>query len=133
MRIQIPRSLLPTLATIGVASLFAADQPAGFSRKILAEQDLATPGKHGVVALVEFQPGGFAPRHQHPGEEMLYVIEGSVRLEVDGQAARELGAGEAAIIPPGTPHSGRNTGAKPARIVSSYFVEKGQPLASPVK
>jgi len=117
----------------GVSLLLAADQPSGFSRKILLEQDLATPGKHGAIAFIEFAAGAVAPKHFHPGEELIYVIEGTVRIEVDGLAPRDLKAGDTMIIPSGVAHLGRNLGTAPAKIVSSYFLEKGQPLASPAK
>lgn len=119
------------LALASGSGLFAANSPAGFSRKILVEQDLATPGKRGAIALIEFAPGAAAPKHTHPGEELLYVLEGTVRIEVDGVPPRDLHAGDTFIIPSGVPHTGRNVGATPAKLISSYFVTKGQPLASP--
>jgi quercetin dioxygenase-like cupin family protein len=121
------------LALAGASGLRAADQPTGFSRKVLLEQDLSTAGKHGAIALIEFGPGAVAPKHTHPGEDLLYVIEGRVTIEIDGQAPRELKAGDTMIVPPGVPHLGRNPGTMPAKIVSTYFLEKGQPLASPAK
>jgi len=127
------RLLLLVASLTGASALLAADQPAGFSRKILIEQDLATPGKRGAIALIEFASGAAAPKHTHPGEELLYVLEGTVRIEVDGQPARDLKTGDTFIIPPGVPHIGRNVGAGPAKLVSSYFLTKGQPLASPAK
>ena len=127
------RPVLLALALAGAAGVFAADQPAGFSRKILLDQDLATPGKHGVTALIEFKPGAVAPRHFHTGEELLYVLEGGVRIEIDGQAPRDLKPGDTLLIPGGVPHLGRNLGPVPARILSTYFLEKGRPLASPAK
>jgi quercetin dioxygenase-like cupin family protein len=84
------------------------------------------------LALATFAPGGVTPKHTHPGEEFLYLLEGRVRLEIDGQAPRDLQPGDAVIIPPGTPHLARNLGPGPAKIVSTYFLEKGRPLASPV-
>ena len=123
--------LLLTAAT--ATGLRAADQPAGFSRKVLVEQDLATPGKHGTMAVASFEPGGMTPKHTHPGEEFLYLLEGHVRLEIDGQAPRDLSPGDAVIIPAATPHLARNLGPGPAKIISTYFLEKGKPLARPVK
>lgn len=121
------------LLLAGATGLCAADAPAGFSRKVLVEQDLATAGRHGTMAVATFEPGGVTPKHTHPGEEFLYLLEGQVRLEIDGQAPRDLQPGDAVIIPANTPHLARNLGPGPARIVSSYFLEKGRPLASTVK
>ena len=127
------RQLVLAFALAGVASLFAAEQPAGFSRKVLLDQDLATAGKHGAIALAEFQPGGVTPKHTHPGEELLYVLEGNVSIEIDGQPTHVLKTGDTLLIPAGVAHLGRNLGTVPAKILSSYFLEKGHPLASPVK
>lgn len=121
------------LASLSGAPAFAADQPAGFSRKILLDQDLSQPGKHGAIALIEFAVGGAATRHSHPGEEMGYVIEGTVQLEIDGKPPLIVKAGETFFIPAGAIHTARNGGSVPAKVVSSYFVEKGQPLATPAK
>ena len=129
----LPLRLILLLALAGASALLAADQPAGFSRKILIEQDLATPGKRGAMALIEFGPGALAPKHTHPGEELLYVLEGTLRIEIDGQPARELKTGDTFIIPAAVPHTGRNIGPGPAKLISSYFLTKGQPLASPAK
>jgi quercetin dioxygenase-like cupin family protein len=127
------RLVLLALSFGAVSCLLAADQPTGFSRKVLVEQDLSTPGKHGAIALIEFAGNASAPRHTHPGEELLYVLEGRVRIEIDGQPPRDMQAGESFIIPAGVTHLGRNLGSGPAKIVASYFVDKGQPLASPAK
>lgn len=127
------RLLVLAFSLAGVASLFATEQPAGFTRKVLLDQDLATAGKHGAIALAEFKPGGVTPKHTHPGEELLYVLEGSVSIEIDGQAPHVLRAGDTLLIPAGVPHLGRNLGTLPAKIISTYFIEKGHPLATPVK
>jgi quercetin dioxygenase-like cupin family protein len=59
------------------------------------------------------------------------VLEGTLQLEVAGQPPRTLKAGEAFFIPPGVVHDGRNTGAGPAKVLATYVVEKGKPVASP--
>lgn len=131
MNFTLSRRSLLLAGLLAAACLVAADAPAGFSRKVLVEQDLTTPGKHGTLAVATFAPGGVTPKHTHPGEEFLYLLEGRVRLEIDGQAPRDLQPGDAVIIPARTPHLARNLGPGPARIVSTYFLEKGRPLASP--
>jgi quercetin dioxygenase-like cupin family protein len=133
MKTPIRRLVLFVLSLAGASAVFAAEPTPGFSRKILIEQDLTTAGKRGAIALIEFAPGAAAPKHTHPGEELIYVIEGTVRIEMEGQPARDLKTGDTFIIPPAIPHTGRNIGSVPAKIVSSYFLTKGQPLASPAK
>jgi quercetin dioxygenase-like cupin family protein len=112
---------------------FAAETPPAFSRKVLQDQELSVPGHHGVIALIEVAPGGASGKHTHPGEELGYVLEGNFLLEIDGQPPRSLKAGESFVIPAGVVHAGKNTGTTPAKVLSSYFVEKSQPLATPAK
>jgi quercetin dioxygenase-like cupin family protein len=117
------------MAGIGVLS---AQQP-GFTRKLLQDQNLSVPERHAVQALAEFIPGGAAGRHTHPGEELGYVLEGTLQLEIDGQPPRTLKAGEAFFVPAGIVHDGRNVGSGPAKVLATYVVEKGKPVASPAK
>jgi quercetin dioxygenase-like cupin family protein len=117
------------MAGIGVLS---AQQP-GFTRKLLQDQNLSVPERHAVQALAEFIPGGAAGRHTHPGEELGYVLEGTLQLEIDGQPPRTLKAGEAFFVPAGIVHDGRNVGSGPAKVLATYVVETGKPVASPAK
>lgn len=127
------RGLLAVAALLLVSIAFAADTPAPFSRKILQDQDLSAAGRHGVIALIEVAQGGASGKHTHPGEELGFVMEGTFLLEIDGQPTRTLHAGDSFVIPAGVVHAGKNAGATPAKVLSSYFVEKGQPLATPAK
>lgn len=127
------RLALLGLCLAGASFVGAAEPPAGFSRRILLEQDLATAGRHGAIAVIDFAAGASSPRHTHPGEEFLFILEGHVSVAVDGQPTRELHAGDALIIPAGAAHIARNLGSGPAKIVSTYFLETGKPLASPAK
>ena len=117
------------MAGIGVLS---AQQP-GFTRKLLQDQNLSVPERHAVQALAEFIPGGAAGRHTHPGEELGYVLEGTLQLEIDGQPPRTLKAGEAFFVPAGIVHDGRNVGSGPLKVLATYVVETGKPVASPAK
>jgi len=117
------------MAGIGVLS---AQQP-GFTRKLLQDQNLSVPERHAVQALAEFIPGGAAGKHTHPGEELGYVLEGTLQLEIDGQPPRALKAGEAFFVPAGVVHDGRNVGSGPAKVLATYVVETGKPVASPAK
>jgi quercetin dioxygenase-like cupin family protein len=115
-----------------LAVLGYAQQP-GFTRKLLQDQNLSVPERHAVQALAEFAPGGAAGRHTHPGEELGYVVEGTLLLEVDGQPARTLKAGDAFFVEAGKVHDGKNIGSGPAKVLATYIVEKGKPVASPAK
>ena len=115
-----------------VAVLGYAQQP-GFTRKLLQDQNLSVPERHAVQALAEFVPGGAAGRHTHPGEELGYVVEGTLLLEVDGQPPRTLKAGDAFFVEAGKVHDGKNIGSGPAKVLATYIVEKGKPLLTFVK
>ena len=71
-----------------------------------------------------------ALRHKHPGEEITYVLEGSVENSIDGQAPATYNAGDAWMVPPETVHSVRNVGSGGAAMLASgaRVVEKGKPF-----
>jgi uncharacterized cupin superfamily protein len=76
--------------------------------------------------------GGSARRATtHPGVESAYVLEGGFELPIQGQATRTLKPGDGFQIPPDTPHAGGKPGDAKTRVLSTYVVEKGKPLASP--
>ena len=83
-------------------------------------------------ARVDFAPGASFPRHTHPGEEIIYVLEGSLEYEVDGKPVR-VKAGDVLFVPNGTVHAARNIGAGPAAELATYVLEKGKPLTAFVK
>ena len=107
-------------------------QQAGFKRTVLQQGDLSVPGREEVTAVAEFQPGATVGRHTHPGEEIGYILEGSVLLEQEGKPPVTLGAGKTFLIPSGTAHNATNMGSTQARVLATYIVEKGKPLATPV-
>lgn len=118
---------------IVVSGLFAGmtAQQAGFTRTVVQKGDLSVSGREVVQAVAEFQPGATVGRHTHPGEEAGYVLEGAIVLEQEGKAATTLSAGQAFLIPAGTVHNATNKGAGQARVLATYIVEKGKPLATP--
>ena len=127
---------------VGVALMLAtfvslhAQQPGpqtGFKRTVVQQGDLSAPGREVVQAIAEFQPGGQSGAHTHPGEEVAYILEGTVELEIQGKPAVSKKAGEAFLIPAGTVHNAKNTGKTVAKVLGTYIVEKGKPVATPVK
>ena len=130
------RHLMATgLATAILVTLFAhvdAQAPA-FKRTVLQQGDLSAPGREVVQALAELQPGAASGRHTHPGEEVAYVLVGPVVLEIDGKPAKTLQTGEVFLIPAGTIHNAKNAGTGVAKVVASYIIEKGKPVATPVQ
>jgi quercetin dioxygenase-like cupin family protein len=70
-----------------------------------------------------------APAHQHPGEELIYVLKGALEYDVSGRRMT-LRAGHVLFIPARTVHSARNVGRDTASELATYVVEKGKPLAT---
>jgi quercetin dioxygenase-like cupin family protein len=111
----------------------APAMPAGFKRVELQKHDLSAPGREAITARGEFQSGAAVPRHTHPGEEFGYVLDGELTLEIDGQPAKTLKAGDSFFIAAGTVHQAKNAGKGAAAVLSTYIIEKGKPLATPAK
>ena len=124
------RAVTVTLVAFALAATVAAQQPA-FKRTVLQQGDLSVPGREAITALAEFQPAATVGRHTHFGEEIGYLLEGTLLIEQDGKPAVTLKAGETFLIPAGTIHNATNTGTGTARLVATYVVEKGKPLATP--
>ena len=86
------------------------------------------PWARGHPGSRRYRAGSVAPRHRHPGEEIIYVLEGSLAYEVEGKPPVTLKAGDVLFIPAGTVHSARNVGTVNAAELATYVVEKGKPL-----
>jgi quercetin dioxygenase-like cupin family protein len=115
-----------------VLDLAQAQQP-GIKRTDLQRHDLSVPGREVVQVRVELAPGVSFPKHTHPGEEIIYVLEGALEYEVDGKPPITLKAGDVLFIPAGTIHSAKNVGRSQGSELATYVVEKGKPLVVLVK
>ena len=123
------------VAVLMVASdfiLYAAQQP-GIKRTDLQRHDLSVPGREVIQVRVDFAPGVAFGKHSHPGEEIAYVLEGSLEYQVEGKLPVTLKAGEALFIQAGTVHAAKNVGSSNAAELATYIVEKGKPLVVMVK
>jgi quercetin dioxygenase-like cupin family protein len=109
-----------------------AQQP-GFSRTVIQRGDLSMPGREVVSAIAEFQPGATSGSHTHPGEEAGYLLEGTLVFEQAGKPAVTLKAGETFFVPAGTVHNAMNKGSSRTRVLATYIVEKGKPIATAAK
>ena len=127
---------MKTIALVAIAvaltGIVAAQQPA-FKRTVLQQADISVPGREVVSAVAEFDPRATPGMHTHFGEEIGYVIEGTFLIEQAGKPPVMLQAGGSFLIPAGTVHNATNTGAGPGKILATYIVEKGKPLATPAK
>ena len=124
-------SIVALIGTFGVQSL-RAQQP-GFSRTILQKADISAPGREAVQITADFDAGVGTGKHTHPGEEVGYVLDGALVFTVEGKPPVTLKAGDHFFVPAGTVHEARNAGSGKAKVLVTYIVEKGKPLATPVK
>ncbi|MGA7323548.1 MAG: cupin domain-containing protein [Rhodomicrobium sp.] len=129
-----------TCALCGIGEFVAAEASAqgaapvataGVTRKILSQTDGPIPGYMTLLVEATIDAGVSVARHKHPGVESAYVLEGGFELPIEGQATRQLKAGDGFQIPTETAHAGGKPGETKSRILITYVVEKGKPLASP--
>jgi quercetin dioxygenase-like cupin family protein len=92
---------------------------------------LSVAGHEVIQIRVDFQPGTAAPRHRHPGEEIVYMLSGALEYRLDGRAPVTLEAGDVLFIPDGIVHAVRNVGGESASELATYVVRKGEPLLVP--
>ena len=122
-------ALIFAVALAGVAAQAAAPaRPAGTTRTDLQRHDLSVAGWETLQARVDFAPGASFPRHSHPGEEIIYVLTGTIEYDVEGLGTRTLKSGDVLFVPNGVIHAARNVGTEPASELATYVVEKGKPL-----
>jgi quercetin dioxygenase-like cupin family protein len=130
----VKRSLaVVTAGAVLVVAAAVGAQQAGFVRTPLSDNAMSVAGRHGVMARVEIDGGVSSGRHTHPGEEFGYVLEGTFDVTIDGKPVQHLKAGDHFFIPANAVHEGKNVGTAKARVVSTYVVEVGKPLATPVQ
>ena len=128
---RLPNVMIVTaLALTGILAGLSAQQP-GFKRTVIQQSKLSVPGREAVTAVAEFQPGATVGRHTHPGEEVGYILEGTIILEQEGKPGVTLTVGQTFFIPAGTIHNATNKTSALARVLANYIVEPGKPLAAP--
>jgi quercetin dioxygenase-like cupin family protein len=84
------------------------------------------PGREVVQQRVDIGPEAPPVKHTHPGEEIIYILEGSLEYQVEGQPTRTCNAGDALTVPAGVVHAVRNVGGGNASELATYVVEKGK-------
>jgi quercetin dioxygenase-like cupin family protein len=108
-------------------------QVPGTRRAELQRHDLSVPGREALQVRVEIPPGGTAAAHSHPGEELVYGLEGELEYRLEGRPPVILRAGDVLFIPSGTVHEVKNVGTVNGAELATYIVEKGKPLAVPAR
>jgi quercetin dioxygenase-like cupin family protein len=110
----------------------AEDAKPQAQRVILERHDqTGVAGKEIVVGTVTLPPGAVVGFHEHPGDEAGYVVKGTIIWKVRGQPDKTLKAGDSFFNARGAVHS-IVAGDSEAVAISSWIVDKGKPLATPV-
>lgn len=130
-------------STIGLASLLAIASAAapqahgqawqGTHRQELSRHNISIPGYEEIQLRVDIDPGKTAPNHRHPGEEIIYVIEGTLEYHLQGKPPVTLKPGDVLFVPTGVVHSATNVGQTTAAELGTYIVPIGKPLVEVVK
>ena len=120
-------SFTPLAATAQGNAKAAATQ-----RTDLQRHDISVTGREMIQVRVDFPSGAYATNHRHPGEEIIYVLEGTLEYTMEGQTPITLTKGGVLFVPAGVIHSAINVGKTPASELATYIVEKGKPLVEKV-
>jgi quercetin dioxygenase-like cupin family protein len=104
-----------------------AQKQSDITRTELQQHDLSVSGREVVQVRVDIPVGMAFPKHSHPGEEVVYMIEGVLEYQLEGRPPVTLKAGEVLFIPTGTVHAVRNVGSVNGAELATYIVEKGKP------
>ena len=91
---------------------------------------LSVPGREVVQVLTRIPVGVESGWHTHPGEEVGYILAGTVEVTIEGRPPQVLQAGEGFLVPPRTPHNARDLGPGTGEMLSTYLVEIGSPIAT---
>jgi len=135
---MIARIFAGVLVTISIVGTAASQPPAmtkqteTIKRTPLQKFDVPGTNYETVIGIAEIAPNVSIGRHTHPGPESGYMLEGEMVLIIEGQPDKTVLVGESYQVPPGAVHDAR-TGPKGAKVIATYVVEKGKPLASPAK
>jgi quercetin dioxygenase-like cupin family protein len=134
---MLKKSIIITIAAFAIGGVAVAQQmapppaqTAGLKRTVLQKFDVPAGDRETVTAFIEIPANTDVARHTHPGPEVDYVVEGDLVLNIDGQPPKPYKAGDSFSIPQGVIHGGRS-GPNGTKLLGSYIVEKGKPLASP--
>jgi quercetin dioxygenase-like cupin family protein len=107
-----------------------ADALAGtLKRTEIQHESSSIPGRDIVQVRTEIPAGVASGWHTHPGEEVGYIVAGTVQMEIRDQPTLTLRPGDGFLIPPDTPHNALDLGPDTGQMLSTYIVETGQPIA----
>jgi quercetin dioxygenase-like cupin family protein len=119
----------------GTAAVHAADPPKEAAVKPLLTQDLPDlPGKEALMLTVEYPPGGSSKAHRHNADVFVYVLEGSIIMQVDGEQPVTLTPGQVFHEKPTDIHRTSANASKtaPAKFLVFIVKDKGKATTQPV-
>ena len=99
-------------------------------RTELQHAESSVPGRDIIQVLTEIPVGVASGWHMHPGEEVGYILAGTVEMEIEGRRTLTLREGDPFLIPPRTPHNALDVGPGTGMMLSTYIVEADQPIAT---
>jgi quercetin dioxygenase-like cupin family protein len=105
-----------------------APQAPGINRIDLQEHDLSVPGREVIQNRVEITPEAPPFKHFHYGEEIIYVLDGELEYQIEGEAPRRVKKGDALMVPAKAVHAVKNIGGGSGAELATFVVEKGKPL-----
>ena len=115
------------------AMLIGAAHAQGITRDELKRADLTGKDMDVIVTVVTVPPGENLPKHIHPGEEVVYVLDGAT-LELPDGSQRQFPTGAATINTRDVPHAGfKVAGDKALKMLTVHIVDKGKPVTEVVK
>ncbi len=128
----------PSVAENSTASLVMAKESVAQNPKVtpLVTKDLAgLAGKEAVMLTVEYAPGASSSKHRHNAHTFVYVLEGSVVMQVEGGKETTLGPGQTFYESPDDIHtvSKNASDSQPAKLLVFFVKDKGAPASVPVK
>jgi quercetin dioxygenase-like cupin family protein len=118
---------------VAVTGLLVGTSAQADKRTQLSQNDLSIPGWEEIQTRVDLDPGHIAAKHRHPGEEIIYVVEGTIEYDLEGKPPATLKSGDVIFVPKGVVHSAKNVGTMNAAEIGTYIVPKGQPILEWVK
>jgi quercetin dioxygenase-like cupin family protein len=111
----------------------SAQQAPGITRIDLQQHDLSVPGREVIQNRVQISPEALPYKHFHYGEEIIYILEGELEYQIEGEPTRTVKAGEALMVPAEAVHAVRNVGGGDGAELATFVVEKGKPLITLVE
>jgi quercetin dioxygenase-like cupin family protein len=101
--------------------------------ELMSKDLINLPGKEGLMITVEYPPGSVDPIHRHNAHGFIYVLEGSIVMQVRGGKEVTVTPGQTFYEGPDDVHVvGRNASkTKPAKFVVFFVKDKGAPLVVP--